>query len=364
MATREEQWKEENEGWLDKGIDWIFDFFEQTPPDKNYVGITTDIQNLKKNEDATQRDYYDMLARINEYHKKHPDKGPGFSIDGIGTPWGNMMQGQRMGLLDEMDKKFPDRGKEDYNFREFEKAYAIKDPDKREKRIAQLRTQYDPKQRSPHIEKGRPFVESDVTEAILRGNLKKPEAPYEGPFGKLGEHFSKNAAARDKLFSMLGSMGREMVKPIEPGKEAAGALLPTLSRGITKGEEEYASKQAAATKRMLDMAEAQQKVNPLQYYSTKMKEAKTMVPEGIEPGSLAETTWIGNYLRSQGIPGQVLDLQTALTEAQILLSTVPKDRQKEIQANIDGMIAQINALLTQSMGGGGTTGINIPYLVG
>ena len=206
----------------------------------------------------------------------------------------------------------------------------------------------------------------DITNKIIaiEALKKKPKKKEDlSMWQKIGKHFSENAAARDKLFTTLGSMGRELVKPIEPGKEAAGALLPTLSRGVTKGEEEYASKQAAATKRMLDLAEAQQKVNPLQYYSTKMKEAKTMVPDSIEPGSLAETQWIGNYLRSQGIPGQVLDLQTALTEAQILLSTVPKDRQKEIQANIDGMIAQINALLTQSMGGG-TTGSNIPYLGG
>ena len=206
----------------------------------------------------------------------------------------------------------------------------------------------------------------DITNKIIaiEALKKKPKKKEDlSMWQKMGKHFSENAAARDKLFTTLGSMGKELVKPIEPGKEAAGALLPTLSRGVTKGEEEYASKQAAAVKRTLDLAEAQQKVNPLQYYSTKMKEAKTMVPDSIEPGSLAETQWIGNYLRSQGIPGQVLDLQTALTEAQILLSTVPKDRQKEIQANIDGMIAQINALLTQSMGGG-TTGSNIPYLGG
>ena len=207
----------------------------------------------------------------------------------------------------------------------------------------------------------------DITNKIIaiEALKKKPKKKEDlSMWQKIGKHFSENAAARDKLFTTLGSIGKEFVKPIEPGKEAAGALLPTLSRGVTKGEEEYASKQAAATKRMLDMAEAQQKVNPLQYYSTKMKEAKTMVPEGIESGSLAETQWIGNYLRSQGIPSQVLDLQTALTEAQLLLSTVPKERKKEVQANIDGMIAQINALLTQSMGGGTTGGNTIAYLGG
>ena len=361
MATREEQWKEENQGWLDKGIDWVFDFFKQTPPDKNYVGITTDIQNLKKDEDATQRDYYDMLARINEYHEEHPDKGPGFSIDGIGTPWGNMMQGQRMSLLDEMDKKFPDRGKEDYNFREFEKAYAIKDPDKREKRIAQLRTQYDPKQRSPHIEKGRPFVESDVTEAILAGKLKRPEDPYEGPFGKLGEYFSKNAAARDKLFQYMSSIGKEMVKPIEPGQAAAGALLPTLSRGITKGEEEYASKQAAAAKTALDIASARQKISPLQYYSSKMQEARLAVPQGTDPDSAEGKRWIGKYLLSVGIPGQVVDLTSSLESLNLQkLSAQDDTERKRLQDLIDKINRQIQDLVSQSIGGSSVTNI-IPY---
>jgi hypothetical protein len=361
MATREEQWKEENQGWLDKGIDWVFDFFKQTPPDKNYVGITTDIQNLKKDEDATQRDYYDMLARINEYHEEHPDKGPGFSIDAIGTPWGNMMQGQRMGLLDEMDKKFPDRGKEDYNFREFEKAYAIKDPDKREKRIAQLRTQYDPKQRSPHIEKGRPFVESDVTEAILAGKLKRPEDPYEGPFGKLGEYFSKNAAARDKLFQYMSSIGKEMVKPIEPGQAAAGALLPTLSRGITKGEEEYASKQAAAAKTALDIASARQKISPLQYYSSKMQEARLAVPQGTDPDSAEGKRWIGKYLLSVGVPGQVVDLTSSLESLNLQkLSAQDDTERKRLQDLIDKINRQIQDLVSQSIGGSSVTNI-IPY---
>ena len=361
MATRTEQWEEENKGWFDKGIDWITDFFKQTPPDKNYVGITTDIQNLKKDEDATQRDYYDMLARINEYHKKHPDKGAGFSIDGINTPWGNMMQGQRMSLLDEMDKLFPDRGKEDYNFRGFEEAYAEKDPEKKKKMLDRLRKQFDPKLHTPHLERGRPFVESDVTEAILRGKLKRPEPGYEGPFGKLGEYFSKNAAARDKMFSMLGSMGREMVKPIEPGQEAAGALLPTLSRGITKGEEGYAAKQAAAAKTALDIASARQKISPLQYYSSKMQEARLAVPSGINPDSAEGKRWIGKYLMSVGMPSQVVDLTSSLDSLKLQLLSAPSDAEKKrIQGLVDQISRQIQDLVSQSIGGSSVTNI-IPY---
>ena len=42
-----------------------------------------------------------------------------------------------------------------------------------------------------------------------------------------------------------------------------------------------------------------------------MKEARLMVPEGIEggPDGAAGKAWIGNYLRSIGIPSQVVDLQ-------------------------------------------------------
>jgi hypothetical protein len=277
-------------------------------------------------EDATKKDYYDQLAKINSYELQwgRADKG--------------LKEQSRKNLLADLNKAYPDRAAADY--------------------LGELKSQ----KRSPHWEKGRPFEESDVTEAILEGALKKPEAPYTGPFGKLGEHFSKNAAARDKLFQYIGSMGKEFVKPIEPGKEAAGALLPTLSRGITKGEEEYASKQAAATKRMLDMAEAQQKINPLQYFSTKMKEAKAMVPEGIEPGSAAEKKWIANYLRSTGIPSQLVDLTASVESLNLQLMTAPNDeRKKELQAMIDGINKQILDLASQGMGGG-TTGINIPYM--
>ena len=173
-------------------------------------------------------------------------------------------------------------------------------------------------------------------------------------WGRMAKHFGENADKRDQLFSMLGSMGRELVKPIQPGQAAAGALLPTLSRGLGKGEEEWAAKEAAATKRMLDIAEAQQKINPLQYFSTKMKEAKAMVPEGIEPGSADEKKWIANHLRSTGIPTQLVDLTSAVESLNLQLMTAPEERKKELQDMINGINRQIMDLASQGMGG--TTG--------
>ena len=294
-------------GWKD----WIGDVF---------VGIESyEYGGLP--EDATYKDYMFELQKSqqpNQYNNK--------------KQWDKNKDVNREKILGDINKKFPDR--------------KLKDKEGKERL-----------ERTPFMEGGRPFEESDVTKAILEGALKKPEPPYKGPFGKLGEHFSKNAAARDKLFSMLGSMGREMVKPIQPGQEAAGALLPTLSRGFEKGGEEYAAKEAAATKRMLDIATAQQKINPLQYFSNKMKEAKAMVPQGIEPGSADEKKWIANYLRSTGIPSQLVDLTASVESLNLQLMTAPnEERKKELQDMINGINRQIMDLASQGMGGTTTTG--------
>jgi len=213
-------------------------------------------------------------------------------------------------------------------------------------------------------DRSRKDIEADILLSKTRRKKIKPGPEKDlSMWQKIGKHFAENADKRDQLFTTLGSIGKELVKPIQPGQEAAGALLPTLSRGMEAGEEAYAAKEAAETKRILDIASAQQKINPMQYYSNKMSEAKTMVPEGIEPGSIAETQWIGNYLRNQGIPGHVLDLQTALTEAQISLSTASAEEKPSIQKNINAYISQINILLNQSLGSGGSTDSNtIPYL--
>jgi hypothetical protein len=176
-------------------------------------------------------------------------------------------------------------------------------------------------------------------------------------WGRMAKHFGENADKRDQLFSMLGSMGRELVKPIQPGQAAAGALLPTLSRGLGKGEEEWAAKEAAETKRIVDLASARANVNPLQYYSNAMKEAALMVPEGTPGGAhgAAGKAWIGNYLRSIGIPSQVVDLGNSITEQQLLLTTAPEDQRDLIQKNINEMLIQQNTLLNQMMGSGGST---------
>ena len=282
----------------------IEDFFEQTPPDESYVGITTDIQDLLKNEDASKKDYYTILNRINEFQKDNPDEGNTFSVDGLNVPYGHFMQGKRMQILDKMDEIFPDRG-EGTKFKEFERAYAgdsktgMDDPEKRKAYIERLRAD---QIRSPH--KGNLEGNLDVKTALARGAAKrgKEETPYDGPFGKLGEYFSKNADAREKLFTYIGEMGKELVKPIEPGKAAAGALVPTLSRGLDRGQEKYQEARVAEAQLMKDLSQAQKDANPLQFYTNKMKEARYMAwNNGIDPDSAEGTSWIGNWLQTQGV---------------------------------------------------------------
>jgi len=273
-------------------------------------------------EDASLKDYYNELSKINTYKPQwlRADKG--------------LKEQSRKNLIADLDKVHPDRASGDF--------------------LAELQA----RKKSPHLEGDRPFVESDVTEAILEGKLKKPAPPYEGPFGKLGEYFSKNAAARDKLFNYMGSIGKEMVKPVQPGQEAASAFLPTVSRGITKGEEGYAAKKAAAAKTALDIATARQKISPLQYYSSKMQEARLAVPQHIDPDSAEGKRWIGKYLLSIGIPGQVVDLTSSLESLNIQkLSAQDDTERKRLQDLIDKISRQIQDLVTQGIGGSSVTSV-------
>jgi len=321
-----EEWKK---GGKTGSNPWLHSEDLNWPGWKDWIGdVFVGIENYEYGglpEDATYKDYMFELQKSqqpNQYNNK--------------KQWEKNKDANRKKILGDINKKFPDR--------------KLKDKEGKERL-----------KRTPFMEGGRPFKESDVTEAILRGNLKKPEVPYIGPFGKLGEHFSKNAAARDKLFQYLGSMGREFVKPIEPGKEAAGALVPTLSRGLRKGEEGYAAKQAAAAKTALDMATARQKINPLQYYSSKMQEARLAVPQGTDPDSAEGKRWIGKYLLRVGIPGQVVDLTSSLESLNIQkLSAQDDTERKRLQDLIDKINRQIQDLVSQSIGGSSVTNI-IPY---
>jgi len=175
---------------------------------------------------------------------------------------------------------------------------------------------------------------------------------------KIMRHFGENADKRDQLFSMLGSMGRELVKPIEPGKEAAGALIPTLSRGVEKGATDWAGKQSAAAESALKRAEAMQKMNPMQYMTSNMKDAaQYVIGLGIDPNSAKGRSEISKYLVTVGITPSIVSMQEALISAEEDLQNYIRSGQtdekivKQKQIIITNYRNKIGNLLQGSLGG-------------
>ena len=192
---------------------------------------------------------------------------------------------------------------------------------------------------------------------------KKKETPYEGPFGKIGEYFSKNADARDKLFDYMTSVGRELVKPIEPGKQAAGALIPTLVRGMEAGEKKYAAEKLAETEMLLKRSEAAQKANPLQYFTSKMKELRyEAVNAGVDPDTAEGARWMGQQLSQIGISENAALLSKSIKDAQdALVMITDPDKKKVQQETIDKLNGQLIALINQGLDGG-ASGTTVPYM--
>jgi len=355
MATFLEEWEEEHKLFKDSSEDHV-----------DFDKVNKKLKEFRKIEKPTKKDFNEMFTWINKFEQQVPIK----NIPITGPLFGKT----RAELRDKFNEAYPDREK-GYNYESFIEAYKEEDEAKRDKilggkiykdgrwvdRGKGLRTEFSPSVKTPHLESGRPFQEADVTEAIRKGALKRPPDPYEGPFGKLGEYFSKNAAARDKLFQYIGSMGKELVKPIQPGQEAAGALVPTLARGMERGEADYAAKQAAQAKHMLDIASAQQKINPLQYYTNAMKEAIAQMPEDHDPNTAAGKSWIANYLRQKGIPKAAVDISSAIESFDMKMQmTSDEEEKKRIQALIDEQYRLLEDMLSGSIGGSSVT--NIPYM--
>jgi len=332
MATFLEEWQEKNK------------WFEDDKDDRHVDA--TDVKNKLDEfyaiENPTQKDFNEMFTWINRFEQDVPVK----DVPILGPIYGK----HRAELRDLYNKTFPDREKGE-NYDAFVEAYKIEDEDKRNLKLKQLRKN---QKQSPH--KGSLIGNQDVKAALARGAAKNPqeEKKYEGPFGKLGEYFSKNANAREKLFSYIGEMGKELVKPIEPGQAAAGALVPTLSRGLSRGEKKYQADQAAEAKMLKDMATAQKDANPMQHYTNKMKEARYMAwSKGINPDTAEGTAWIGSWLNSQGMASGLADLSASIKSmSEAMMIETDPNKKTEMQKQIDMLNEQITGMIMQGSGSG------------
>ena len=286
--------------------------------------------------------------------------------------------GEVLGELKDITKKVSDYDIGDLNYWTYRAPSSEENADKaaqiyKEKLVKKLENQgyigdeYDRYDRGPwgseEAKKSGMATEQATSLAKAIANRgKKKETPYDGPLGKMGEYFSKNADARDKLFSMIGSMGRELVKPIQPGQEAAGALIPTLARGMEAGGKRYAAEKLAETELLLKRSEATQKANPLQYFTSKMKELRyEAVNAGIDPDTADGARWMGQQLAQIGINEGAALLSKSIKDAQdSLMSITDPEKKKEQQKLIDQLNGQLMALVTQGLDGG-ASGSYIPY---
>jgi len=192
-------------------------------------------------------------------------------------------------------------------------------------------------------------VMRNIKEAKDRQGTK--EEPYDGPFGKLGEYFSKNADKRDELFDYISSIGQQLVRPTNPG-EARG-FLSDISAGLGAGEAKIASKDAAALDSLVKRAQYAQATNPLQNYTSKMKEIRSeAINLGYEPGTKEYTDYVGGRLRGEGVSDEIKNTVDTLDTLRLQKVTSP-DSAEQIDKQIKMLENKLTALST---GGTGTMG--------
>ena len=197
--------------------------------------------------------------------------------------------------------------------------------------------------------KNLPKISKDEKPKIVPKRKPEPDPKYEGPFGKLGEYLSKNESARNKLFDMLGSVGRELVRPTQPG-EARG-LLSDISAGIEKGEARYSAEQAAAADAALKYAQARKAMDPEQYYTSTMKNVYDEAEKrGLRPGTTAYNEFVSERLRIANVSEAAKSIAELMDDArQRLVMSRGSPAEQEIMDEIEMYRNQ----LAELMGGEG-----------
>ena len=305
--------------------------YDKPKSDKSKKKGGTELNNevnafLKKDPaERSLKDFYSLFADISRLDNSYLDKG-------------------KERLLVALDSQFPNRGAGD----NASKRDALRNP-RFEGFTKNSKGEIVPK----------PFEKDDITAAIQRGavtkatreQVEKDNAPYEGPFGKLGEYFSKNADKRDELFDYISSVGQQLVRPTNPG-EARG-FLSDVSAGLGAGEAKIASKDAAALDSLVKRGQYAQATNPLQNYTSKMKEIRSeAINLGYEPGTKEYTDYVGGRLRGEGVSDEIKNTVDTLDTLRLQKVTSP-DSAEQIDKQIKMLENKLTALST---GGTGTMG--------
>jgi hypothetical protein len=169
-----------------------------------------------------------------------------------------------------------------------------------------------------------------------------------GFFGKMVEKLKTDADARQKFLDQIGSIGAEISRPTDPGE--ARSLVRDVVVGSRKGEGTSLQRRKAEAEFLANQALAAQRANPMQYYTSTMKELTAMaVGEGLQPGTPAFTTYISTKLRQRGINEQALSLSETLKNLNEQLNQAKATGSDT--AMIESQIADVQSALTNTLQG-------------
>ena len=206
--------------------------------------------------------------------------------------------------------------------------------------------------------KDREETERIEKEIADREQAEKDRIANLGFFGKMMETLKTDADARQKFFDQLGGIGAEISRPTEPGE--ARSLVRDVIVGSEKGEGKSIAKRKAAAEQLADVALARQRANPMQYYTSAMKElTQQAIAAGYQPGTDAFTKYIGAALRSKGLSENLASYSQTLKNLneQLLTAQALPDNQETVQQIIK-QISDIQNLINIELGGTGTTSSN------
>tara|TARA_R100000664_G_C2755270_1_gene142960 strand:- start:1235 stop:2167 length:933 start_codon:yes stop_codon:yes gene_type:complete len=169
-----------------------------------------------------------------------------------------------------------------------------------------------------------------------------------GFFGKMVEKLKTDADARQKFLDQIGSIGAEISRPTDPGE--ARSLVRDVVVGSRKGEGTSLQRRKAEAEFLANQALAAQRANPMQYYTSTMKELTAMaVGEGLQPGTPAFTTYISTKLRQRGINEQALSLSETLKNLNEQLNQAKATGSDTTM--IESQIADVQSALTNTLQG-------------
>ena len=203
-------------------------------------------------------------------------------------------------------------------------------------------------------------VMRDIKDAKMKDDAK--EEPYDGPFGKFGKYLRDNEDKRSDFFNYIAAIGQRLVEPTKPGE--ARSLVSDISQGLTRGKASIAAQDAAALDALVKRSEAAANIDPVQNYSSKMKEIrKEAIELGYEPGTKEYSDYVGAALRGARVSAELEPLLDSLKIAKERQMIDPDDKgNNEIIKNLE------NKILALQSGTGGSVELgssnDVPYLGG